>query len=107
MRAALLAVALAAGALALLPGAAEAKHCGRQPLGEGSGTSAAAIITRNLSCARGISILDRHFERADKLCSRGVCPVIRVSGYRCVQYRTKPRVRCVRGKRGARAEFGL
>jgi hypothetical protein len=107
MRAALLAVALAALALALLPGAAQAKNCGRQPLGEGSGTSAATIITRNLSCRRGISILDRHFERADKVCNRGICPVIRVSGYRCVQYRTKPRVRCVKGKRVARAEFGL
>ena len=102
-----LAVVVALGALALLPGAAEAKNCGRQPLGEGSGTSAGTVITRNLSCKRGISILDRHFERADKLCNRGICPVIRVSGYRCVQYRSKPRVRCVKGKRVARAEFGL
>jgi hypothetical protein len=100
-----LAVGLALAALALLPGAAEAKNCGRVPLGEG--TSAGTVITRNLSCQRGISILDRHFERADKLCNRGICPVIRVSGYRCVQYRSKPRVRCVKGKRVARAEFGL
>ena len=107
MRAALLAVALAAGALALLPGAAEAKNCGRQPLGEGSGTSAGTVITRNLSCKRGTSILDRHFERADKICSGGYCPVMRVSGYRCVTYRLKARVRCVKGKRVARAEFGL
>jgi len=106
MRAAL-AVCGALVLLALLPGAAEAKNCGRVPLGEGSGTSAGTVITRNLSCKRGISILDRHFERADKLCNRGICPVIRVSGYRCVQYRIKPRVRCVRGKRVARAEFGL
>ena len=106
MRAAL-AVGVAVVALALLPGAAEAKNCGRVPLGEGSGTSAGTVITRNLSCKRGISILDRHFERADKLCNRGICPDIRVSGYRCVQYRSKPRVRCVKGKRVARAEFGL
>jgi len=106
MRAAL-AVVVALGALALLPGAAQAKNCGRQPLGEGSGTSAGTVITRNLSCKRGISILDRHFERADKLCNRGICPVIRVSGYRCVSYRTKARVRCVKGKRVARAEFSL
>ena len=103
----LLVVGLATVALALLPGSADAKNCGRVPLGEGSGTSAGTVITRNLSCKRGISILDRHFERADKLCNRGICPVIYVSGYRCVQYRSKPRVRCVKGKRVARAEFGL
>ena len=106
MRAAL-AVGLALAALALLPGAAEAKNCGRVPLGEGSGTSAGTVITNHLSCKRGISILDRWFARADKVCNRGICPVIRVSGFRCVQYRTKPRARCVRGKRVARAEFGL
>jgi hypothetical protein len=102
-----LAVAAALLALTLLPGAAQAKDCGRQPLGEGSGTSAATVITRNLNCTRGIAILDRWYERADKVCNRGICPVIRVSGFRCVQSRTKPRARCVRGRRVARAEFGL
>ncbi len=78
-------------ALTLLPSAAQAKNCGRQPLGEGSGTSAGTVITRNLSCKRGISILDRWYERADKVCNRG----------------SRPTARCVRGRRVARAEFGL
>jgi len=106
MRAAL-ALGAALAALALLPGAAQAKNCGRVPLGEGSGTTAGTVITRNLSCTLGISILDRYSERADKLCNRGICPVIRVKGYRCVQSRTRPTARCVKGRRVARAEYGL
>ena len=102
-----LAVAAAILALTLVPSAAQAKHCGRQPLGEGSGTSSATVITRNLPCKRGITILDRWYARADEVCSGGRCPVIRVSGFRCTQSRTKPTARCVKGRRVARAEFGL
>jgi hypothetical protein len=106
MRVALV-VGLAFAALALLPGAAQAKNCGRKALGEGSGTSSARVITRNLSCKRGTSILDRWYAKADTVCAGGACPVIRISGYRCTQSKTKPRARCVKGKRVARAEFGL
>ena len=65
MRAAL-ALGAALAALALLPGAAQAKNCGRVPLGEGSGTTAGTVITRNLSCTLGISILDRWRAQADR-----------------------------------------
>ena len=102
-----LAIGAALIALALLPGAAHAKNCGRQPLGEGSTTTAGTVITRNLSCTLGISILDRFSERAEKVCNRGICPVLHVKGYRCVNYRTKPTARCAKGRRVARAEFGL
>jgi hypothetical protein len=94
-------------ALSLLPSAAQAKNCGRKALGEGSGTSSAKVVTRNLSCKRGTRILDRWYAKADTVCSGGACPVIRISGYRCTQSRSKPTARCVKGKRVARAEFGL
>ena len=102
-----LAIGAALIALALLPAAAQAKNCGRVPLGEGSATTAGTVITRNLSCQLGISILDRWAVRADKVCNRGICPVLRVKGYRCTQSRTKPTGRCVKGRRVARVEFGL
>ena len=98
------AVLLVAG---LLPTAAQAKNCGRKALGEGSGTSSARVITRNLSCKRGTSILDRWYAKADTVCAGGACPVIRISGFRCTESKTKPRARCVRGRRVARAEFGV
>ena len=102
-----LVVGMVALAVALLPSAAQAKSCGRKALGEGSGTSSARVITRNLSCKRGTRILDRWYAKADNVCAGGACPVIRISGYRCTQSKTKPRARCVKGKRVARAEFGL
>jgi hypothetical protein len=104
MRLALVASA-AALSLALLAPAAQAKSCGRHAQGSGSGTSAARVVTRNLSCERGVSILDRWFERADSRCSGGRCPVIRVDRFRCTYSSDKMTTRCVRGRRVARAVY--
>ena len=107
MRAAIALAAALAVLTVLLPSAAQAKNCGRKALGEGSGTSSAKVVTRNLSCKRGTRILDRWYAKADTVCAGGACPVIRISGYRCTQSKSRPTARCVNGKRVARAEFGL